>query len=76
MIERTIEKLIYASRWLLAPVYLGMSLAILALGIKFFQEIFHLLPHILEVRETDLVLTLLTLVDLVLVGRLKISWKN
>lgn len=36
--ERTIERLLFASRWLLAPVYLGLSLALIGLGIKFFSE--------------------------------------
>jgi len=70
VIERTIEKLLFASRWILAPVYLGMSLALIALGIKFFAEVYHLLHTILEVTEADLVLRLLALVDLVLVGSL------
>lgn len=70
MAERMIEKLIYASRWLLAPVYLGMSLALLALGIKFFQELYHLLVHVILIREADLVLKLLGLVDMLLVGSL------
>lgn len=68
--ERTIEKLLFASRWLLAPVYLGMSLALLALGIKFFMELFHLLTHVVSFSEADLVLVLLALVDMVLVGSL------
>lgn len=68
--ERTIEKLLFASRWLLAPVYLGMSLALLALGIKFFMELFHLLTHVVSFSEADLVLVLLALVDMVLVGTL------
>ncbi len=29
------------SRWLLAPVYFGLSLGLIALTIKFFLEIFH-----------------------------------
>lgn len=70
MIERLIEKLLFSSRWILAPVYLGMSLALLALGIKFFAEVYHLLHTIMEVTEADLVLRLLALVDLVLVGSL------
>jgi uncharacterized protein (TIGR00645 family) len=70
MIERTIEKLLFASRWLLAPVYLGLSLALLALAIKFFQEAAHSLTGILSLAETDLVLTVLSLIDLVLVGSL------
>lgn len=70
--ELALEKTMYASRWLLAPVYLGMSLALLALSIKFFQELFHFLPMILKVGESELVLTLLTLIDLTLVGSLTI----
>lgn len=67
-----IERLMYASRWVLAPVYLGMSIALLALSVKFFQELIHFLPHILEVNESDLILKLLTLIDLTLVGSLTI----
>jgi uncharacterized protein (TIGR00645 family) len=70
MLERSIEKLLFASRWLLAPVYLGMSLALIALGIKFFQEVFHVLSHIWTMKEADMVLTILALVDLVLVASL------
>jgi uncharacterized protein (TIGR00645 family) len=68
--EKTIEKLFYASRWVLAPIYLGLSLALLALGIKFFQEVLHLLPLILETSESDLVLVVLGLIDIALVGGL------
>lgn len=60
----------YAARWILAPIYLGLSLALLALGIKFFQEIFHVLPAIFEIAEADLVLVVLSLIDLALVGGL------
>jgi uncharacterized protein (TIGR00645 family) len=52
------------------PVYFGLSLALLALSIKFFQEIFHVLPNIFSIAEADLVLTLLSLVDMALVGGL------
>jgi uncharacterized protein (TIGR00645 family) len=68
--ERFIENLMYSSRWLLAPVYLGLSLGLLALAIKFFQEVFHLLPNILSIAEADLVLVLLSLIDMTLVGGL------
>ena len=68
--ERTIERLLFASRWILAPVYLGMSLALVALGIKFFMELFHLMTHVVELTEANLVLILLAMVDMVLVGSL------
>lgn len=45
--EKTIERLLFASRWILAPVYLGLSLALVALGIKFFMEL-HLLRAFME----------------------------
>ena len=70
MIERSIEKLLFASRWILAPVYLGLSLALIALGIKFFQEVFHVLVHVWTSTESQLVLTILSLVDMVLVASL------
>lgn len=70
MIERFVEQLLYSSRWLLAPIYLGLSLTLLALGIKFFTELAHVLPHIFTISEMDLVLTVLSLVDISLVGGL------
>jgi len=71
-IELVMERLLYASRWVLAPVYLGMSLVLFAIALKFFQELFHFLPHILEVSESAFVLKLLTLIDLTLVSSLTI----
>ncbi|MGY3869945.1 TIGR00645 family protein [Aeromonas crassostreae] len=68
--ERIFEKLMYSSRWIMAPIYLGLSLILLALGIKFFQEILHVLPNILAIREVDLVLVTLSLIDIALVGGL------
>ena len=70
MIERSVEKLLFACRWLLAPMYLGLSLALVALAVKFFQEVTHSLTGILALAETDLVLGVLSLIDLVLVGSL------
>jgi len=69
-VEKTFENLLYASRWLLAPIYFGLSIALLAIGIKFFQEVLHILPHVLELSESDLVLVVLSLVDIALVGGL------
>ena len=68
--ERFFENAMYASRWLLAPVYFGLSLGLLALTLKFFQEMYHVLPNIYTIAEADLVLVLLSLVDMTLVGGL------
>ena len=68
--ERIIERLLLASRWILAPVYLGMSLALIALSIKFFQEVYHVLGHIWAIPEAEMVLAILALVDMGLVASL------
>ncbi len=68
--ERSLERLIFASRWLMAPFYLGLVLALAMLLVKFVQELFHYLPGVLAMKESDLVLAVLTLVDLTLAGSL------
>jgi uncharacterized protein (TIGR00645 family) len=70
VIERFVERLMYATRWILAPIYLGLSLALVALAVKFFQEIWHLLAHVTEVPEADIVLVVLSLIDIALVSGL------
>ena len=70
MIEKAIERLMYASRWLLAPIYLGLSFTLVALGIKFFQEVFHLLPLIFAMTEAEIILVVLSLIDIALVSGL------
>ncbi len=64
------ERLMYACRWLLAPIYLGLSLGLLALFIKFFQEVVHIAPLIFQMDESQLLLKVLSLIDLSLVGSL------
>lgn len=68
--ERLIESLMLKARWLLAPIYLGLSLAMIALVVKFFQEAVHLLLHIFTSSEAEVVLVVLSLIDISLVGGL------
>jgi uncharacterized protein (TIGR00645 family) len=70
MLEKTLERVLFACRWLLAPLYLGLALGLIALGIKFFQEAFHAIQHVFTLEEADLVLIVLALIDLSLVGSL------
>lgn len=70
--ERIIEQMLYRARWLLAPIYLGLSLAVVALGVKFFLELVHLFGEIFTMAEVDLILVVLSLIDLAMVGGLLI----
>jgi len=68
--ERFVERVLFASRWLLAPLYLGLAFVLILFVGQFFLEIFHLVPAMLGGTHVDLVISALTLVDLVLVASL------
>jgi len=68
--ESVLEKTLFASRWLLAPFYLGLAVSIAILLIKFMQELFQLAMISISGSESDAILGVLTLVDLALTGSL------
>jgi len=69
-IETLLESVIFNSRWLLAPFYIGLVIGIGMLLVKFGQELFHVLPNIMTASESEVVLAVLALVDLSLVANL------
>ena len=68
--ERTVERAILNSRWLLTPFYVGLVLVVVALCVTFFRELWHLYAILFTAGEADVVLTVLSLVDIVLVANL------
>ena len=64
------ENRLFQTRWLLAPFYIGVILALILLLVKFAQQFALLMPTILELGEKDLILEVLSLVDLALVANL------
>ncbi len=71
-IERMLENSLFASRWLLAPFYAGLALSLVLLLVTFVKEFFHLALHAWSATESDIMLGILTLVDLALMGSLLI----
>jgi uncharacterized protein (TIGR00645 family) len=67
---RFIERLVLLSRWLLAPLFLGLALLLLLFVAGFFIELTHLAVGLLDGEAGHLTLSALTLVDLVLVASL------
>ena len=55
-IEHLLEVLIFNSRWLLAPFYLGLVAGIVMLLVKFGQELIHVVPNIFAASESEVVL--------------------
>jgi len=69
-IEHASERFLFGSRWLLAPFYIGLVVALVVILIKFFEEIWHLVTHIGEVEGEQLILSVLALLDLTLLANL------
>jgi uncharacterized protein (TIGR00645 family) len=70
MVQRPLERFIFLSRWLMVPFYLGLVAALAALTAKFIQELLGFVPRVLELKDTDVILAVLTLLDLALAGSL------
>ncbi len=71
-IEKSLEYIIFRSRWILAPMYLGLVGGLMVLMVKFIQEFTHIAMHLMGANEQEVVLSLLALVDMTLVANLLI----
>lgn len=71
-LEKGVERMLFASRWLLAPFYVGLALSLIILLMKFVQEFFHIAVTSITATESEIILGVLSLVDLALTGSLLI----
>lgn len=71
-VENVLEQVLFASRWILAPFYLGLAVALFVLLIKFAYELAHITMHAFDSTESQVILGILALVDLTLTGSLVI----
>ena len=73
-IETAFERLLFRSRWLMAPFYAGLVLALVMLLAVFVKDLIYYVPKALslshELSSNDAILAVLTLVDLSLAGNL------
>jgi uncharacterized protein (TIGR00645 family) len=69
-IERTLEMWVFRSRWLMAPVYLGLIASLGALMIVFIREVIQDFAGILTMTPEDAILMVLSLIDMSLAGNL------
>src|ERR1700740_1326943 len=70
LIVRRLETFLFQSRWLMAPFYLGLVVALVALLFVFCSEIWHQLSNIAEMKAEDAILMALSLIDLSLAANL------
>ncbi|WP_435744435.1 TIGR00645 family protein [Microbacterium sp. PMB16] len=74
---RAIGSLIFVSRWLQAPLYLGLIVAQLVYVVVFMVELWHLIAEdvfgdITHIEEATIMLTVLGLIDVVMIANLLI----
>lgn len=69
-IEPFLEWLIFSSRWLLAPFYLGLVLAIALLLVKFIKEFINFVPLVFNAEAGEVIIGLLSLIDVVMIANL------
>ena len=69
-IRRGFEYVLFNSRWLMAPFYVGLIVAIFVLLLKFVRMLWEFILEAPGAKSTDTILGVLSLIDVVLVANL------
>lgn len=69
---RPLPAIIFMSRWLQVPLYLGLIVAQVIYCVLFAKEVWHLVAHSMSLDETNIMLAVLSLIDVVMVSNLLI----
>ncbi len=71
----------FAARWIMAPIYIGLLVALVLIVVKFVQKLVQAVPGFLALSSNEAIFLILTLVDLSLVANLLVivifaGWEN
>ena len=69
-VENGFESLLFNSRWLMAPFYFGLVISLAVLLFKFGVMLWEFIVHVPYAKESDIILGVLSLIDLSLTGNL------
>ena len=69
---RPLPSIIFMSRWLQVPLYLGLIVAQAVYCVLFLKEVWHLVSHATTLDETSIMLAVLGLIDVVMISNLLI----
>jgi uncharacterized protein (TIGR00645 family) len=69
---RPLPQLIFSSRWLQLPLYLGLIVAQGVYVVLFLKELWHLVLHAFDFSELQIMLVVLGLIDVVMISNLLI----
>ena len=69
-VVKVLAQMVFASRWLQAPLYLGLIVAQGVYVYHFGVELLHLVQHTTTISETQIMLVVLGLIDVVMIANL------
>jgi len=80
-IRRNAGRVMFAARWIMAPIYLGLLVALVLVVVKFVQKLVLAVPGFLALPSEEAIFLILTLIDLSLVANLVVivmfaGWEN
>jgi uncharacterized protein (TIGR00645 family) len=80
-VRRSAGRFMFTARWIMAPIYLGLLVALGLIAVKFVQKLVQAVPHLLSASSNEVIFNVLTLVDLSLVANLVVivifaGWEN
>ncbi|MGF6148492.1 Predicted membrane protein [Kingella potus] len=68
--DNLFARMVFASRWLQLPIYLGLIAVQAIYAYKFLKMLWHLVAHLGQMDETTVMLTVLNLIDVVMIANL------
>jgi len=69
-VGRVLENVLFSSRWLMLPFYVGLVVSLAVLFLKFLRMLWDFILHAPGAKSTDTILDVLSLIDVILVGNL------
>ncbi len=69
-VQRGFEYVLFNSRWLMAPFYVGLVVALAVLFLKFLRMLWEFMQHAAGAKSSETILDALSLIDVTLVGNL------
>jgi uncharacterized protein (TIGR00645 family) len=80
-VRRNAGRAMFAARWIMAPIYLGLLISLALIVVKFVQKLVQAVPKLMDASSNEVVFDVLTLVDLSLVANLVVivmfaGWEN
>jgi uncharacterized protein (TIGR00645 family) len=80
-VRRNLGRVMFTARWIMAPIYLGLLVALVLIVVKFVQKLVQAIPGYLALDSNEAIFLVLTLVDLSLVANLVVivmfaGWEN